>query len=248
VLHHYRVQRDVSPAAWLAPRLSTPPYRTVDGLLPAGYAAYLRLLHPARDGGDRLLPVERRGLVVRPPHARSGALERVGRCPLADRPGTAPGNCPAGGTGPLAEHLTSATAHPDDVWLCLWDGWGWLHGSPSVSRFGSNELIPPALGHEVLAAPRVQLPWRDYLLFRGSLGELARWGHLPLPSHYLDWFDPQSPSLLWPQETTWCVATEVDHDSTFVGGSEALISGLLTDTRLEAWRVEPSDVLVQSID
>ncbi len=90
--------------------------------------------------------------------------------------------------------------------------------SPSVSRFGSNELIPPALGHEVLAAPRVQLPWRDYLLFRGSLGELARWGHLPLPSHYPDWFDPQSPSLLWPQETTWCVATEVDHDSTFVGG------------------------------
>jgi len=55
VLHHYRVQRDVSPAAWLVPRLSTPPYRTVAGLLPSGYAAYLRLLHPARDGGDRLL-------------------------------------------------------------------------------------------------------------------------------------------------------------------------------------------------
>jgi len=43
---------------------------------------------------------------------------------------------------------------------------------------------------------------------------------------------PAGPSLLWPQETTWCVATKVDHHSTFVGGSEALISGLLTDTRL----------------
>jgi hypothetical protein len=80
---------------------------------------------------------------------------------------------------------------------------------PFGQPLGSNELIPPALGHEVLAAPRVQLPWRDYLLFRGSLGELARAGHLPLASHYPDWFDPQSPSLLWPQETTWCVATEV---------------------------------------
>ncbi len=36
VLDHYRVQRDVSPADWLAPRLSTPPYRRVNGLLPSG--------------------------------------------------------------------------------------------------------------------------------------------------------------------------------------------------------------------
>jgi len=247
VLHHYRVQRDVSPAAWLAPRLSTPPYRTVDGLLPAGYAAYLRLLHPARDGGDRLL---RWSDVASSSGRRMHALVHWNELVDAHwQTGQEPhqGTAPREVLGPLAEHLTSATAHPDDVWLCLWDGWGWLHGSPSVSRFGSNELIPPALGHGVLAAPRVQLPWRDYLLFRGSLGDLARWGHLPLPSHYPDWFDSQSPSLLWPQETTWCVATEVDHDSTFVGGSEALISGLLTDTRLEAWRVEPSDVLVQSI-
>ena len=158
------------------------------------------------------------------------------------------GSAPWAVLGPLAQHLMGATAHPEDVWLCLWEGWGWLHGSPSVNRFGSSELVPPALGHQVLASPRVQLPWRNYLLFQGPLSKLSRWGRFPMPSQYREWFEPQSPSLIWPQEMTWCVATEVDFESTFVGGPQALISQLLEDPRLEAWPVEPTDALVKAAD
>jgi hypothetical protein len=28
-----------------------------------------------------------------------------------------------------------------------------------------------------------------------------------------DWFAPRSPSLLWPGDRSWCVATEIDVDS-----------------------------------
>jgi len=248
VLDHYRVQGDVSPADWLVPRLSIPPYRRVDGLLPSGLAAYARLLHPARDGEGRLLRwSDVAAAIGHRMHAMVQWNELV-TAPWQRGQEAQQGNVPWVVLGPLAEHLRGATAHPEDVWLCLWEGWGWLHGSPSVSHLGSSELIPPALGQEVLASPRVQLPWRNYLLFQGPLGELSRWGHFPMPSQYPDWFEPQSPSLIWPQETTWCVATEVDFESTYVGGPQALISELLEDPRLEAWPVEPTDVLVKAPD
>jgi hypothetical protein len=54
-------------------------------------------------------------------------------------------------------------------------------------------------------------------------------------------FSQESPSIMWPSDRSWFVATEVDLDSTFVGGSAALIDGLLADERLEAWRVLATD-------
>jgi hypothetical protein len=243
MLQHYVVQADVSASSWLAPRLSTPPYRTVDGLLPNGYQSYVRLLHPAWDAAHQPL---RWADVASATGQRMHAL--VQWSALVGAPwqtGQEPeqGNAPWEVLGPLAEHLIRATADADDVWLCLWEGWGWLHGSPAVSHFGSNDLIPPALGHELMAMPRVRLPWRDYLLFRGPLSELARWGHYPMPSQHPDWFLTQSPSLIWPHDRNWCVATEIDHESTFVGGPETLIEALIADPLLEAWRVEASDAL-----
>ncbi|WP_327045800.1 hypothetical protein OG320_29665 [Microbispora sp. NBC_01189] len=48
----------------------------------------------------------------------------------------------------------------------------------------------------------------------------------------------QSPSLFWPADRAWCVATEIDFDSTFVGGSTAAIGAVLTAPMLEAWPIE----------
>jgi hypothetical protein len=53
--------------------------------------------------------------------------------------------------------------------------------------------------------------------------------------------DPQSPNLFWPDDQAWCVAAEIDLDSTFVGGSVALIDDLLTDGRLEALPADLAD-------
>ena len=61
-----------------------------------------------------------------------------------------------------------------------------------------------------------------------------------------DWFVAQSPNLFWPADRSWCVATEIDVDSTVVAGSTALVEAVLARGDLEAWPVQPADLL--SID
>jgi hypothetical protein len=49
--------------------------------------------------------------------------------------------------------------------------------------------------------------------------------------------------LFWPTDRSWCVATEVDFDSTLVGGDADLIAAILAEPDLETWAVEPDDDL-----
>ncbi len=44
-------------------------------------------------------------------------------------------------------------------------------------------------------------------------------------------------------DRSWCVATEIDLDSTLVAGDAALIDAVLARGGLEAWPVGPSDLL-----
>ena len=64
-------------------------------------------------------------------------------------------------------------------------------------------------------------------------------GHWPSQN----WFCPQPPSLIWPADNTWCVATEVDFDSTLIAGDHALIDAVLGAGDLEAVPVEAGDDL-----
>jgi len=48
-----------------------------------------------------------------------------------------------------------------------------------------------------------------------------------------------TPSLVWPDDRAWCVATETDFDSTLVGCSEECAEALVADERLEALQVPP---------
>ncbi len=47
--------------------------------------------------------------------------------------------------------------------------------------------------------------------------------------------------MWWPDDRAWCVASEVDFHSTYVGGSRRLIDGLLGDERIEALEVAVTD-------
>ncbi len=49
------------------------------------------------------------------------------------------------------------------------------------------------------------------------------------------------PNLWWPDDRAWCVATELDMQSTYIGGSRACVDQLLGDDRLEVYEVQPSD-------
>ncbi|NAZ86331.1 hypothetical protein [Kineococcus indalonis] len=133
----------------------------------------------------------------------------------------------------------------------LWEGYGWLTGSSAFIVFASadSEGGPPPLPpkraemprelQQALAAPRLTLPGRYYLLFAGPLRAALDMGDQVTD----DWFDAQSPNLLWPLDRSWCLASEIDFDSTLIGGSAELIKAVLAAPGLEAWQVTEDDDL-----
>lgn len=241
---HPAAAADVTPAAWLAPRLSG--WGTVTSVVPAGYPAYARVLHPVDDDVRWAEVAERTGRRVHPlvqwhrlvgSTDSSGATDAEGRSPRT-------GELEPVSLAALLRVLRGYTATPDECWFCLWEGWGWLPGHPSAAVLGSSEPQPPAFPPEVLSGPRVRLPGRDHLLFAGSLESALAIGHWPRP----DWFLPQSPQLMWPGDHAWCLGTEIDFDSTLVAGSRALVDELLASDALEVWEVQPGDDLSSAGD
>jgi hypothetical protein len=208
--HQLRHSADVTAADWLRPRLRRFG-SAVSAVVPDGFPAYVRILHPARGAED-------------PPE----------------------GNLPAELLGILCAALAEHTGTPSSCWFCLWDGYGWLHGSPSVAIMSSHGSIPvpPAFPTEVLEGPRVRLPGRDYLLFAGPLATARQLGW----TDPYGFFFPQSPNLFWPQDHAWCVASEIDLFCTLVGGSNDLVEALTADPRLDAWPVQPDDPIAFDSD
>ena len=52
-------------------------------------------------------------------------------------------------------------------------------------------------------------------------------------------FIPQSPSIWWPDDHAWCVATEIDLMTTYVGCSGGCRNDLLAHEGFEAFEVDP---------
>jgi hypothetical protein len=74
---------------------------------------------------------------------------------------------------------------------------------------------------------------RQYLLFEAGAHDFAdaRW---PDRAPWVDevrW--AQSPSILWPEDHAWVLATEIDFDSTLVAGTQVLIHELMQTPGLE---------------
>ena len=124
-----------------------------------------------------------------------------------------------------------------------WQGAVWLTSAGDEGRAGlpTGAFIDPA----VLEGPILDLPNRRYFLVAGTLDDLAA---LAIGAATADVtpFNPGSrtPSLLWPDDHAWCVATEVDLDSTLVAGSRQLIDAVLADETLEALEVVEADSLM----
>ena len=157
----------------------------------------------------------------------------------------------------LCDVLAPHTGTPERCWFGLWDGWAWIDGGAGVmitsgGRAGSSYSTPSAFPREILDGPRVQLPSRDYLLLGGPLesaleigyrsGELFARHH---PELHLDperW-DPQPPSIFWPDDRAWFVASEIDLPYTYVAGSAELIADVLAAPGLEAVPARREDPL-----
>jgi hypothetical protein len=49
------------------------------------------------------------------------------------------------------------------------------------------------------------------------------------------------PSIWWPDDRAWCVATEIDFRWTYVAGSRELVDALVADERFEALHATITD-------
>ena len=125
------------------------------------------------------------------------------------------------------------------------------------------------LPRTVLEAPAFEIPTRKFHLFTGPLeaieetfctddtdeavsmgtfvaydpkeesledvqAGLAAWVASLGPSY-------QSANLWWPEDRAWCVATEIDFNTIYIGGTLGLIDALLACEELEVYQVEPTD-------
>ncbi len=262
----FRYEPDPSVGDWLRPRLG-PFGPAVGSLVPRGFAAYARVLHPMYDADD--VPVTWAAVAAatgRVVHPTAQSWRVAGRPdlhapqarPLGQRvaePGEWSGGEPAEGSlgatelRTLAEVLGRHTV--GDLVVAFWEGTSWEGAMQLVLWTGEPDGELPAprpapadLAPEVLHGPKLELPHRAYVLFRArprDLGALADGG----PRADVDPFRPgwRTPNLLWPDDRTWCLATEVDLDSTVVGGSRELVDDLLAASDLEVVEVRETDSL-----
>ncbi|WP_243075911.1 hypothetical protein [Microbacterium sp. SS28] len=114
---------------------------------------------------------------------------------------------------------------------------------------------PGILSDDISRGPRLELPGRAHVVFRGSVREFAdpEWEHrMPWADHAGEEFEraatAESPSLLWPADHAWVLVSEVDYDSTIVGGSPAAIRALCADPRLEALPIPAGAYLTWDAD
>lgn len=232
-----RPVHDTAEAQWFCEGLD-PSFENVTGLLPCGFEAYARVLHPAwrvrREGGQLARSPVRwaevagiRGTVA---HRRMQWPQIWALPPFEDsvieacvEAGLEPIAQPDEGTLPpevaraLIEVLGEHTGAPEPCFVGVWFGFNreYRAGIPETGR--------------------ISTPARDWDLFRAPLEALA-----------LDFFDigtlfRQSPNLAWPHDRRWCLVTDIDLNSTYVGGTEALIGQILGHESLEAYDAVPED-------
>jgi hypothetical protein len=215
--------QDVTAANWLVERLH-PFGQDTGSIVPEGFDAYCRVFHPNADTGERWSDIAARNGRVAHAEMQFHLISRPAGTPADRRDPGNRGTGPEWGSLPVAQRralidlLRPGTTSPGRCWFCLWDGWGGLD-----------------LG---VGSARVLLPGRDYLLYAGPI-DLAL--QPPPQSAPPGFVQPQSPNLWWPEDLAWVVATEIDYAWTYVGGSRALIDGLLADPRLEALSAQLSD-------
>jgi hypothetical protein len=220
----------VSAADWIVEALQTFG-ESVLSLVPAGFPSYVRVFHPAwrlDERGEATIPVRWADVAVAHETSTNPGMQfqAVIRAPTFDynvdpQPGVfdakpQKGSLPRDIVESLAAVLARHTATPERCWFAIWDGWG---ANPT----------------DVLSAPSFHLPARDYHLMVGPVAAAAE-GSDDFPSDLYY----QSPSLWWPDDRAWLVASEIDLDSTYIGCSEACRNEILAVPELETFAIDPN--------
>ena len=239
-----RLVSDVSAARWIGPRL-TGAAGTVLGTVPSGFEAYARVLHPVSVGGEQesswAAVAKVTGRRVHPAvqwHSLIGAADSYAhRSDRWDAGEPEQGNLPLNTLQELCIVLSQHTSTPDECFFAMWEGWGQLRGGHArvwPTSDGRGVPAAPLLSPEELDVERVRMPQRNYLLMSGPLTAVSDLARYDGPNAWVS----QSPALIWPADGSWCLATEIDFDSTLVGGPRPAIGKILSSPSLEAMLVD----------
>ncbi len=219
---------DAAPGRWIEEALGSR-FALVEALVPKGYAAYARLFHPAITQDDRRVRwatvAEWSGRVhhrlmafegISAPRAGYGSADR----PWEDEPRE--GEMDPEDIVELSCFLSDFTSTPDHYYFAVWEGYGIFSagGRALFTPYGGIPLLPPV---DVEKAQRIKGVAREYILYSG-------------PPSFVDFSDFRldGPNIWWPADRSWCVSTDIDLNSTYIGGSEECIERLISHPSLEA--------------
>jgi len=257
--------RDVQAADWIVATLESWSHSgiRVESFVPAGFEAYVRVLHPFEDWDGRRSTFHRwgdvgaeHGIAIGPDTSvedvlGTSSLDPAGVVGTPGSPGE--GEVPTAVCRELVALLSPRTTTPEACWFAVWSGWGLL-GTTSAEF---NMLVPRL----------VRRPWRARLATRrhrrhqrianrkatevlNAIPQIAE-PYGPTGRRYLLFRGPVdaacslepmkphrvSPSFWWPEDRAWIVVSEIDGTSTYVAGTRETIDEVLGSTLLEAVEV-----------
>ncbi|TCP54193.1 hypothetical protein EV191_103236 [Tamaricihabitans halophyticus] len=195
---------------------------SVSALLPDSLPGYARILHPAwrevHGTARQVSWAEVAGANGRKAHRLMqwpgitgiGDLDQwqLGQAKVYDEEPLL-GSLPTEVARPLVEILAKHTETPESCLFGLWHGYG-----------GALQQLP--------RDAEIELPHRKLWLYQARVQDAT--------ASFTDGSGPehQSANLWWPSDQAWCVATDIDLASSYVGGSAELIAALLDSPDLEA--------------
>ena len=221
---------DVTAGHWVEDGFSRR-FATVGALVPEGFEAHARILHPALD--DAFDPVkwstvaEWSGRVYHPVMSFEGISSPAdghgaGGRPWREDPNH--GSMEEETATELPAFLSRFTGTPDRCYFAVWEGYGQYSGGSALltSDGRGGRLGTP---RDIRKAKRIRGVGRNYLLYKGRLEQIVEFY-----SNFLS----EPPNIWWPADRAWFVATDIDLDSTYVGGNRECIAEILRDDALEA--------------
>lgn len=239
---------DACPAQWLSSCVDIWADDWATGLVGPDFTAYARIFHPLdpttrwadiaiRQGKKLFADTRWAELAAGIPPPRN-LSERI-----ANPAPPALGCLNQDEVSALCDILANHTTTSDMCYFAVWDGWAWWEpgaGAALTSTVAHRDSAPSdrRVPNHVLSrsAPKFSVPGRSYYLFRGPLEGALHVGYW-LTDGY---FAYQSPSFFWPNDRAWCVATEIDDDSSCIGGTKRLVRDVVA-SRLEALPITDDD-------